>query len=182
MSWEFPGGRSGQPSSLKTFWQRSKWTKFMQNFVHFERCQNVFNEDGCPDRPPGNSQLILRHQENIIPEPCFRMALKLREINIRTRSAFQQLSRIVIKEDPEIEDRGGDGMPIHKNVLLDHMPAARPNHHRWGLLTQPVLFSFDTDELDATVDRITKVNLPLDHVLPCRRVGILKISHVHVRA
>src|SRR5437879_13558414 len=95
------------------------------------------------------------------------MALKLREIHIRTRPAFQQLSRITIKVDPEVEDRGGDGMPVHKNMILDQMQAARTHHQRRGRFTEQVLLSFEADELDGAVHCGTEVNLSLNHILLC---------------
>src|SRR5436190_22898527 len=67
-------------------------------------------------------------------------------------------------------------------MLLDQVPSARSDQQRRSLLIQAVLLAFRTGVSHSAIDGIAKIDLTLYVVLPCRRVGILKVSHEHARA
>src|ERR1035441_6931001 len=51
--------------------------KLPQNLVHLEGGKNGFDEHGGPDGAPRDTQLLLRQQENVVPQAGFQMAFQL---------------------------------------------------------------------------------------------------------
>ena len=74
------------------------------------------------------------------------------------------------------------GSPSTRTWLFGQVPAARAHQQRGGLLVETVDAAVRVVEGDRALDRVDQVDLALDHVLPGRRVGVLEVGHVHVRA
>ena len=90
---------------------------------------------------------------------------------------FQQLAGIVEKEYAEIEQGRRHGLPIEADVLLGQMPAARPHHQRRGAVVKPVLLALGARKTDCAIDRVAKIPLPFNEVLPRGRIRVLEIGH-----
>ena len=104
--------------------------QFIQNLVHLERRQDRLDQHGRANRPPRNSQPVLREAEDIIPQPRFQMALHLRQIEVRAGALANQFLRVVEEEQPEIEQRRRDRLAIDQEMSFVQMPAARPHQQR----------------------------------------------------
>ena len=90
---------------------------------------------------------------------------------------------LVIAEEiqPEIEERRRHRRSVDLEVPLEHVPATRTDEQRRHLVVQLVHLAVLL-EPDRAIDRVGQVALPVDHVLPRRRVRILEIGHEHLRA
>ena len=86
------------------------------------------------------------------------------------------------EEQPEVEECRGDGLAVDQHVPLGQVPAARTHQQRRGLLVEAIDAAVRVVERDGAVDGVDQVDLTLDHVLPGRRVGVLEVGHVDVRA
>ena len=62
------------------------------------------------------------------------------------------------------------------------MPSARAHHQRRDPFIQFVAFAFRTRKADRPADRILEIDMPVEIVVPSRRVGILKVRHEYARA
>jgi hypothetical protein len=129
------------------------------------------------DRTVRDAEPILRKVEHVVPEPRFQVALHLRQVEIRTATASDQLVRIVEKVQPEIEESASHWLIINVDMLLDKVPAARSHRQGGGCVIQAILTPLRADEGDRPANGITQVELPLNDVFPGWGVGILKIRH-----
>jgi hypothetical protein len=84
--------------------------------------KDVLYEDGRLDRPPRYPQLILRHDEDVVPEPRLQMPLHLRQIEVRAGPLIQQGSHVVEEVQPEVEDARRDLLAVHEHMLLEEVP------------------------------------------------------------
>src|SRR5215471_11759852 len=99
------------------------------------------------------------------------MALELRQIEVWAASACEELLRVVEEVEREIEDAARDRLAVDRNVLLRQVPSARANEQRGDLFVQLVFLAFGRHVVDATANRVAQVDVPLDIVVPLRRVG-----------
>ena len=74
-----------------------------------------------------------------------------------------------------------DALAVDHDVLLVEMPAARAHLQGRDLLVEPVALA-RLLEGEPAPDRLDEVDLPLDQVVPDRRVAVLEVGHVAVRA
>src|SRR5581483_2563377 len=135
---------------------------------------------GRLDGPPGNAELLLREDEHVVPEPGFQVALHLREIEVRTRAARDLLFRVVEKEKPEIEERGGDRLAVDEGVPFVQMPASRADHQGRDLFGELIALAARRLEIDFSADRVAQVQLPLDRRFPSGGVRVLEIRHEYL--
>ena len=82
----------------------------------------------------------------------------------------------------EIEQRTGDGLAIHQEMLFHQMPAARPHQQRRHLGIEVVALALGTDVADGALDRVAQIELAFEIVLPGGRIRILEIRHEDVGA
>src|SRR6185437_14368042 len=156
--------------------------QLVQDLVHLEGGDDRLDQHRRPDRPAWNAEPVLRHDEDVVPQPGFEMALELRQVEVRPAAARHELLRVVEEVEREIEDTPRDRASVDDHVLLGKVPAARPNEERRDLLVEPVGPALGRDVVDAAPDRVPEVDLPLNVVLPARRVRVLEIGHEHLRA
>ena len=128
--------------------------ELVEDLVHLERRENGFDEHRRLDRPLRHAQLVLRHHENVVPQPRLEMTLQLGQIEIRTATAGDELLRIVEKEQREVEEAARDRRAVDFDVLLGEMPAARAHEERSDLRVQLVLLAFGRDVVDPAADRV----------------------------
>jgi hypothetical protein len=83
--------------------------------------------------------------------------------------------------EAEVEQRCGRGGAVDLEVALLEMPAARTHEQPRDLVVQLVVLLARVQR-DRAVERVREVALPLDAVLPGRRVGVLEVRHEHPRA
>ena len=104
------------------------------------------------------------------------MRLHLRQVEIRSAAAREQLLRVVEEVQREIEDAAGHRLAVDGDVLLVQVPAARPRQQHRGPVVQPVALAALL-EGDGAAHRVAQVDLAVDHVEPGRAVGVLEVRH-----
>src|SRR3954463_8104922 len=67
-------------------------------------------------------------------------------------------------------------------MLLEQVPAARPNEQDGKLLLQLVFLAFRAREIDRASNRVAQIDLSFDHVPPRWRIRVLEVGHEHLRA
>ena len=109
------------------------------------------------------------------------MALELGQVEVRPGPAVELLAGVVEEREPEVEQRGRDGLAVDEHVALGQVPAARAHDERRDLVVQAVALAVLV-ELDRPADGVVQVALPVDDVRPGGRVGVLEVGHEDARA
>ena len=141
--------------------------ELVQDLVHLECGQHMLDQDSHPDRAAVDAELVLREVEGVVPEARFEAALELRQVEVRARSALEQLLRIVEEDEAEVEQARRHRLAVDEDVPFGQVPAARPRDEHGRLLVQAVRLLLGL-ELDRAADRIREVALPLDDIRPRR--------------
>src|SRR4051812_29032111 len=94
------------------------FAQLVKNLVHLERCRDGFDQHRRADCPARNSELILREIEHAVPNPRFEMALHLREIEVRTTRALEQLTRVVKEMQSEVEESARNRFAVDQHMFL----------------------------------------------------------------
>jgi hypothetical protein len=111
------------------------------------------------------------------------MRLDFGQVEIGPAAGAEGVARIVEKVEPEVEQRCRDRLAVHREVLLDKVPAARANDQDCGFCAQSVALAAEgIAELEPPFPAIHEVRLALDVIGEGRRVGVLEISHENVSA
>jgi hypothetical protein len=155
---------------------RGMLAQLVQDLVHLERRNDRLDEGGGPDRPHGDPQFILRKNKNLVPQPRLEMRLHLRQVEVRARAAREQLACVVEEVEREVEDAARDRLAVDGDVLFIQVPAARARDQHRGLVVQPILLAV-LPETDVAAHSIAQVDLPVDHVVPGRAIGVLEVGH-----
>src|SRR5215212_5083964 len=74
-----------------------------ENLVHLERGEDRFDEHRRADGAVRNAELLLRADEDVVPEARLEVRLHLRQIKVRAGAARELFGRVVKKEEAEIE-------------------------------------------------------------------------------
>ncbi len=135
------------------------FAQLVKDLVHFERGENGFDQHGGADGPARNADMLLRIQEDVVPQPRFQMTLHFRQIKIRAGSLGEQRFGIVEEVQAEIHQRAGDRSAVHLQMPLDQMPAAGANQQHRRLRAERVLFSFGTLITNVSPDGVASDSL-----------------------
>ena len=60
------------------------------------------------------------------------MALELWEVEVRSRATLDQLRRVAVDEQREVEERARNRLPVDDHVLLREVKAPWPHQKRRG--------------------------------------------------
>ena len=131
--------------------------QFVENFVHLEGAANGLDEHSGPNATARNAQVVLRKIEDVVPKPRFQIALHLRQIEVWTAAAGEQLSRIMEEVETKIEERGRDWRAVYVEVLLHQVPTSRAHKEDSRIVDQPVLFAVRIDKVDLTSHCVPEV-------------------------
>ena len=156
-----------------------------EDLVHLERGEDGLDQHRRLDRSLRDPELVLRRHEDLVPEARLEMALDLRQVEVGAGAAREQLLRVVEHEEREVEDAAVDSPAVDGDVLLVEVPAARAHLQRRDLVVEPVASCAGRSlllERQRAPDRLADVDLALDLVGPERRVRILEVGHVRIRA
>src|SRR5205807_10270376 len=104
------------------------------------------------------------------------MTLELRQVEVRTGSTLEQLRRVVVHDEAEVEEARRDRLAVDLHMPLVQMPAARADDERRDLVVEAVALLGRLED-DLAAHRVADVLLAVDHVLPRRRARILEVAH-----
>ena len=126
--------------------------------------------------PRGDAELLLRPDEDVVPEPRLEVRLELRQVE-------EAAAAVVVAEEveAEVEQAGRDRRPVDLEVPLLEVPAARAHEQRRDLVVQRVLLLAGI-ERDRPLEGVGEIHLAFDAVLPGRRVRVLEVGHEHLGA
>src|SRR6266540_4432451 len=156
--------------------------QLVEDLVHLERRGDDLDEHGRLDRPARDAEHVLRVVEDVVPQARLEVALRLRQVEIRSAALVEQASCVVEEVQAEVHERAHDGPAVDGEVFLDEVPAARAHDERRDLVVQAVRLALGAREVDRPLDRVDEVGVARDHVLPGRRVRVLEVGHEHGRA
>ena len=152
--------------------------QLVEDLVHFERGGDRLDEHRGANAAARNAQLVLGHQEHVVPEPGLQVAFHLGKVEIGPEPRSSSFRALWKKNRPKSTSEPGHGLAVQPDVLFRQVPAARPHHERGRLLVESILFSLGTGEADRAADGFAEVPLALDQVVPGRRIGVLEVGHV----
>ena len=155
--------------------------QLVEDLLHLERGEDRLDEDGGADRPLRQAERVLGEDERVVPEPRLVVALELGEVEVRPRPGLQLPLGRVEHVEAEVEEAGGHGLAVDRDVLLAQVPAARAHEQRRDLVVQAVLLLARV-ERDRPLDGVDEVRLALDAVRPRGRVRVLEVGHEDLRA
>ena len=141
--------------------------ELVEDLLHLEGGEDRLDEDGRLDRAARNSDPILCEAEDVVPQPRLEVALELREVEVRPRSALEQTLGVPGEIDAEVEEPRGDMLAVDLDVALLQVPAARADEQHGDLVVQRVAL-LSRLERDRALDRVGEVLLAADDVLPGR--------------
>src|SRR6266511_4338865 len=156
--------------------------QLVEDLIHLERRGGDRDEHGRLDRPARDAEHVLRVVEAVVPQARLEVALRLRQVEIRSAALVEQASCVVEEVQAEVHERAHDGPAVDGEVFLDEVPAARAHDERRDLVVQAVRLALGAREVDRPLDRVDEVGVARDHVLPGRRVRVLEVGHEHGRA
>ena len=151
--------------------------QFVEDLVHLEGGQDGLDQHGGLDRADGEPQLLLRHHEDVVPEPGFEVILELGQVEVGSGSLIQQGPGVVEEVERKIEERPGNRLAVDLDVLLAQVPTAGTDKQRRGMLVQTILLAVGTVVGDRAPDRLANVELALDRGVEGGRVRVLEIGH-----
>ncbi len=153
--------------------------QLVEDLVHLERGEDGLDQHRRLDGALGQTELRLREQEHLVPQPRFQMRFQLRQIEIGAGAARRQLLRVVEEIESEIEQAARHRPAVDRDVLLRQVPAARPHQQHGGLLVEAIgLAAAAIVECDLAAHGVHQVALAVELVGPGRRGRILEIRHV----
>ncbi len=152
--------------------------QLVDDLVHFERCRQGFDQHGCLDGTLRDPQVILRKDDDLVPQPGFKMVLHLRQVEIGAGALRDRGLGAVEHIEPEVEQGARHDLTADRCVALIEAPAARPDlqHGRCG--TQAVRLAVRRIVIgQRACPAVLQVDLAVDAVREGRRIGVLEIGH-----
>ena len=155
-------------------------TQLAEDLVHLEGRSDRLDQHGGSDRPEGDSELVLRSDEHVVPQAGFEVALELGQIEVRAGPPLHQLTGVVEEEHAEVEQGCRDRLAVDEDMAFREMPASRPHHEGCDLIGQAILLAgLGSGEVDLAPDGIEEVLLPVGDVRPGGGVRVLEVGHEH---
>ena len=99
--------------------------KLEQNLLHLESSWECLNQDGATDGSKGNPEIVLGKVENIIPKASFTVVLHLREVEVRTATASEELFCIVEEIESKVENGAAHRLMVNSHTRFIKMPSSR---------------------------------------------------------
>ncbi len=151
--------------------------ELVEDLVHLERGEDRLDEDRRPDRSTRDPERLLGVEEDVVPEAGLGAAFELRQVEVRPRSASEELRRVVEEIEPEVKQAGRNRDAVDEDVALDEMPAAGPDHESREAVIEAVGLAFGAIERELATDGRPKGRLAADDVVPGRRERVLEVGH-----
>jgi hypothetical protein len=156
--------------------------QFVEDFFHLEGGEDGFDQHRGLDRAARQADVVLGHDEDVVPQAGFEVAFHLRQVEEGAGAAGDLLLGVVEEDQREVEDAAGDALTVDGHVLFVEVPAARADLQGGDLVVELVFLAGFVLERQLAADGLVEVDLALDLVVPLRAVGILEVGHVGVGA
>src|SRR6185503_4682484 len=106
------------------------------------------------------------------------MTFELRQIEIGARSLSQRGFGVMENVKSEIEKPACHRLAVDFHMRFKKVPAAWPNHENRRLAFEGIgLAAVGIGEIELSFPAVLEIDLPLQKIVPGRRVGILEIRH-----
>src|SRR5205814_844056 len=129
-----------------------------------ERGEDRLDQYGAANRSRRHAERLLGERERLRPEPRLEVALELRQVEVRTAPALEQLRGVVVHDEAEAEEAGRDRFGVDLHVPLGGiergLPLAAPVEQLAPRRAELVLQQLDE------LERALRQNL---FAGPCRR-------------
>ena len=116
--------------------------ELVEDLVHLESRQDDFDEDRRLHRAALETELVLGEREDVVPEARLEAVLELRQVEVRTGVAPEELGGVVEHVQAEVEEPARDRFAADADVPLVEVPAARADEKRRRLFLQAVRLAF----------------------------------------
>ena len=150
-----------------------------QDLVHLEHRRQGLDQHRALDGAVDHAKALFGEAEHTVPPGRLGAVFQLGDVVIDAALARHPHPVVVKEIEAEIHQAAGDRLAIHQQMFFRQMEAARPGdqHRRVGsqLIALAVIRVGVTDGAQIG---IAQINLPLHHVLPGGRGGVLKAAHV----
>ena len=93
-------------------------TELEQNLIHLERSGKGFDKHGSPDGTMLHANVGLREVEDVIPEARLEIVFHLRQVEVRSASALDELVRVVEEVETKVEQRCRHGCIVDGEARL----------------------------------------------------------------
>ena len=154
-------------------------TELVDDLVHLESGEDGLDQHGTADGATGHADVVLGKVEDIVPETSLEMRLHLGEVEVGAEAALDGLEGVVEEVQTKVEERTADGLTVDGDVLLLKVPATgADNQGREGAVGAELVLLVALLEVDLAANSIVQVHLAVDHVVPGRGRGVLKVGHV----
>ena len=154
-----------------------------QDLVHLKGGQDGFDQHGRADGAARDSERVLRHQEDVVPQAGFQAALQLRQVEVRARCRCGSASRALWKKNrPKSKSEAEMGSPSIRKCFSTRCQPRGRTIRMAGVLAEFVVLALGAGVGDGAVHRVAQIDLAFHDVLPGGRVGILEVGHEDVGA
>ena len=109
---------------------RRMLAQFVEDLVHLEGGGDRLDQHRGANAAPRDAQLVLGHEEHLVPQPGLQVAFQLGKIEIGPAALVEQLPGVVEEEKAEVEQRARHGLAVQPDVLFRQVPPPRPHHER----------------------------------------------------
>ena len=153
--------------------------EFVDDLIHLKSSSDGLDQNGTTDGSAGDANVVLGQVEDIVPQTSLQVRFHLGQVEVRTEPAGHQLPGVVVEVQTKVKQTTGDGLAIDGEVLLIEVPASSTgNQSGESPVRAELVFLVALLEVDLATDSIVQVDLTVDHVVPGRGRGVLKVGHV----
>ena len=104
--------------------------QLVEDLLHLERGRVGLDEDRGANGAHRDGEELLGADEHVVPEPGLEVALQLGEVEVRALACVDLALGAVEEIETEVDQAARHRVPVHDDVLLGQMPAARPDDDR----------------------------------------------------
>lgn len=116
------------PSTVQS---RRVISQLEQNLFHLERSRQSLDQNGTANRVVRYADVRLGEEEYVVPKTSFQVVLHLRQVEIGAAATFDELLRIVVEVQGEVEERCRHWSIIDSDARFVQVPSTRPRYSQF---------------------------------------------------
>ena len=152
--------------------------QLVEDLVHLEGGEDGFDQHGGADGAARNAQLVLREEEDVVPQARLEMALQFGQVEIRAGAVARSSALALWKKNrPKSNSDAEMGSPSTRKCFSSRCQPRGRTIRVAGPFSQLVALALRAGVGDGAVDRVAQVDLAVEVVSPGGRVGVLEIGH-----